>query len=175
MKTYILLLALFIAPFAVVLAQDTRAQTTKQVQMDNDFVRNATQGGMCEVMLGELAQRQSSSTEIKEFGKMMVNDHQKANEELKKLTGERGYRDIPTQPTTNARNDYDKLSRLNGREFDRAFAQQMVKDHEATVKLFQQQAENGKDEQIRNWARKTLPTLERHLEHSHNLEKSHNK
>lgn len=173
MKNHILLLALFISAFGTVLAQDTSrrqgAQSAKQIQMDNDFVRSATQGGLSEIRLGQLAQQQSTSGEIRDYGKMLVADHQKASEELKGLIRERGYQDIPTQPATNARNDYDKLSRLNGQEFDRAFAQQMIRDHEATVKLFQQQAESGKDEQVRSWARKTLPTLERHLEHARKL------
>jgi putative membrane protein len=177
MKNYILAPVFLLFACFALHAQDTSRLgiSPPQVQMDNDFVRNATQAGLSEIRLGQLAQQQSGSSEIRDYGKMMVTDHQKANDELSNLIRERGYRDIPTQPAINARNDYDKLSRLNGKEFDKAFVKQVIKEHEQTVKLFKEQAENGKDEQVRNWARNTLPTLERHLEHSHNLEKNQNK
>lgn len=177
MKNYILApVFLFFACFALQAQEAGRPVVSPpQVQMDNDFVRNATQSGLSEIKLGQLAQQQSGSSAIRDYGKMMVADHQKANDELINLSRDRGYRDIPTQPAINARNEYDKLSRLTGPEFDKAFVKQVVKEHEQTVKLFKEQAENGKDEQVRNWARKTLPTLERHLEHSLNLDKSQNK
>ena len=58
----------------------------------------------------------------------------------------------------------DRLSKLSGAEFDQAFMQQMVKDHTEAVTLFENQATNGKDAEVKAWAAKTLPTLKEHLQ-----------
>ncbi len=56
----------------------------------------------------------------------------------------------------------DRLSKLSGAEFDRAYMQQQMKDHEKAVELFQKQADKGKDQELKDWASKTLPTLREH-------------
>ena len=57
---------------------------------------------------------------------------------------------------------YDKLAKLNGTDFDRAYIKHMVKDHEKDIQEFKDEARDGKDPEIRAWASKTLPTLQEH-------------
>lgn len=56
-----------------------------------------------------------------------------------------------------------KLSSLSGAAFDREYMSQMVKDHTAAAVLFQSQATSGTDADLKNWAAKTLPTIQEHL------------
>lgn len=144
------------------------AQNTNP-QKDHDFVQKAMEGGLSEIGLGELAQSRGSSPQVREFGMIMVSDHQKANDELRELAQQNGYENLPLTVPSGTQKGYDQLSDKNGTDFDKAFIQQMIKDHEKTVKLFRKQAENGKDEQLRNWATRTLPILEQHLEQAKRL------
>jgi putative membrane protein len=58
----------------------------------------------------------------------------------------------------------DKLSKLQGAEFDKAYMQNMVKDHEKDVAEFRKEAQNAKDPDVKAFAQKTLPILEQHLQ-----------
>src|SRR5262245_56588503 len=63
---------------------------------DQKFVREAAQGGMMEVQLGELAQQNGASTEVKDFGRRMVQDHTQANDRLKTVATDKGIT-LPTE------------------------------------------------------------------------------
>ncbi len=129
---------------------------------DERFVKEAAIGGMAEVELGKLAADKASSAEVKRFGQRMVDDHGKANDELKTLAGNKNI-DLPTAPDAKSQSLMDRLSKLSGDAFDRAYMQEMVKDHRKDVNEFRDYAKSGKDPDIKAWAAKTLPTLEEHL------------
>src|SRR5690606_13572542 len=109
---------------------------------DTDFAVTAADGGMLEVQLGELAKTKASSEEVKMFADMMVTDHTKANEELKALAAKKNIT-LPTALSDKSRNTYEDLSKQTGKDFDEAYASQMVDDHEKTVSDFKKQADNG--------------------------------
>ena len=48
-----------------------------------DFFKEAAQGGMAEVTLGQMAADKGQNEAVKNFGQRMVKDDGKANEELK--------------------------------------------------------------------------------------------
>jgi putative membrane protein len=138
------------------------AQTGKPLRQSEKFVKEAAGGGVGEVQLGQLAQAKASSPEVKQFAQRMVEDHSKANEQLKATASQLGVA-VPNEPSKDARKAYDKLSKLSGPEFDRAYVRDMVKDHKADVKLFRDEAKNGKDPALQQFAQATLPILEDHL------------
>ncbi|PWU12750.1 MAG: DUF305 domain-containing protein [Terriglobia bacterium] len=144
------------------LAQTPQKQTAKRLTADSTFASNAMEGGMAEVELGRLAQQRAASDHVKQFGKRMVDDHSKANEELKTIATNKGIT-IPT--TLNAKDQaaMDRLAKLNGAEFDRAYMDDMVRDHRTDVAEFQREADQGGDADIKAFASKTLPTLQDHL------------
>ncbi|HRI49366.1 MAG TPA: DUF4142 domain-containing protein [Pseudomonadota bacterium] len=136
---------------------------------DKDFIMEAACGGMAEVALGELAQQKGQSDAVKQFGKHMVEDHGKANNELKELAGRKGVV-VPAALKPKYQKVVDALAKLSGAEFDKQYMREMVKDHENDVAAFQKQADKGKDAELTSWARQTLPTLQDHLKMAHDAE-----
>jgi putative membrane protein len=129
---------------------------------DQSFVTDAAKGGMAEVELGKLATEKASSDQVKQFGQRMVDDHSKANEELKTLAAQKNIT-LPTGIDAKDKALHDRLSKLSGHEFDRAYMQAMVKDHRKDVGEFKKESTSGKDADVKAFAAKTLPTLEEHL------------
>jgi putative membrane protein len=129
---------------------------------DKKFVENAAQGGMAEVELGQLAAEKASSDDVKKFGQRMVDDHSKANDQLKQLASSKGI-DVPSELNAKDKATKERLSKLSGEQFDRSYMQDMVKDHTKDVSEFQHESKSGKDSEIKNFASQTLPTLQEHL------------
>jgi putative membrane protein len=147
------------------------AQAQGMSDADKKFVKEAAEGGMKEVKLGELAQKNGSSGEIRNLGQQMVTDHSKANDELKALASRKGIT-VPSALTDDAQKEYDRLSKKTGADFDKEYAKCMVKDHKKDVGEFKKEADKGGDSELKAWASKTLPTLEHHLKMSEDAEKA---
>lgn len=113
--------------------------------------------------LSELAQQKASSAQVKEFAKMMVADHTKANDELKMIATKKGII-LPTDLAKKDQMAMDKLSKLSGADFDKAYSAEMHKDHVKTVAEFEEASKTVKDPELKGFAEKTLPTLRAHLE-----------
>ena len=120
------------------------------------FVKEAAEGSATEIALGKLAQEKGSSDAVKQFGKRMVEDHSKASEDLKHAA-EMAKIPVPSETPKKARKTQDKLSKLSGVEFDRAYAKTMVSDHKEDVKAFEREARDGAVPPG-ELAAKTLPT-----------------
>jgi len=135
---------------------------------DVDFVTKATQAGIAEVAAGKVAESNGQSASVKTFGKRMVADHSKAGDELKKVADKNGIT-VPTEPSSDQQQTGKRLEGLKGTEFDKAYADQMVKDHEDAVTLFTNEASSGSNADLKAFAKKTLPTLQQHLKMAHAL------
>jgi putative membrane protein len=129
---------------------------------DETFVQKAAMGGLAEVDAGNLAQQQGGSDAVKQFGAKMVADHGKANDELKQIATGKSM-SVPSAPDAAHQAAKAKLQAKSGAAFDQAFKAQMVADHKATIALFEQEAKNGKDADLKAFASKTLPDLQGHL------------
>jgi putative membrane protein len=129
---------------------------------DQKFVMKAAQGGMAEVQLGELAKEKGSSDAVKQFGQRMVDDHSKANDQLKQLAANKGL-DLPSSLDAKDEATKTRLSKLSGDAFDRAYMKDMVADHTKDVSEFRRESQSAKDPDVKNFASQTLPTLEDHL------------
>lgn len=136
---------------------------TSTMTGDTDFMTKAALGGMAEVELGKLAATKAQNAEVKKFAQQMVTDHTKANDELKALAGEKNF-SMPVRLDPKHQAVLDKLNGLSGAEFDKAYVDAMVADHEETVALFKSEAESGRDADAKAWAAKTLPALQMHLD-----------
>ncbi len=130
--------------------------------MDTDFATKAAAGGMAEVQMGQLALKNASSGDVKAFGQKMVDDHTKANDKLKSLASKDNI-SLPTDMDAKDKATYDRLSKLNGAAFDRAYMRDMVKDHKMDIAEFQKEANNGTNSDLKDFASETLPTLQEHL------------
>jgi putative membrane protein len=138
-------------------------QRSTLASADKDFLENAAQGGHAEIEGSKLAQSESTNADVKQFAAQMIQDHTKANQELVALAKQKGYTP-PDEPSIIQRTELKALSATSGTTFDKMYASRIgVAAHEDTVKLFQKEAADGKDADIKAWAAKTLPTLQHHL------------
>lgn len=130
---------------------------------DKEFVEKAAKGGMMEVQLGQYAEDNAKSEDVKEFAGRMVKDHGKANDELKKLAEQKGMK-LPDSMGSKHQGTMDKLKKSSGAEFDKAYMKEMVKDHTKDVSEFRKASKELSDKDLREWAKSTLPVLEEHLQ-----------
>jgi len=132
-------------------------------QSDAEFATKAAGGGMAEVELGKVALGKSSNAKIKEFATMMVNDHGKANEELKSIAK---IKNITLPGTLDAEHQkkMDDLNKKSGSDFDKDYVQTMIDGHKSTLKLMQDEAKDGKDAELKAFASKTAPIVQAHLD-----------
>lgn len=150
------------APATRPAAADRGNAKEELARADRKFLEEAAAGGMAEVELGRLAQQKARSPEVKQFGERMVQDHGKANEELRQLAGIKGV-DLPQRPARKHRSLIEKLEKASAEDFDREYMKAMVDDHEDDVSAFEKTAKSSKDGEIKSFASKTLPTLKEHL------------
>jgi putative membrane protein len=145
----------------------TRAADDRQKLSDTDmkFIMNAAKGGKMEVDLGKLAKDKAGSQDVKDFGQKMVDDHSKANDQLKDLAKKK---DVELKDKSDkddeAQKMMDHLSSLSGADFDKAYMKHMVEDHEKDVKEFEEASNSASDADLKKWASDTLPILKQHLQ-----------
>jgi len=128
---------------------------------DKDFVMKAAEAGMAEVAEARIALKNSQRPDVQMFARRMIADHTKANEQLKTIAREQGI-DMPNGPGDEDIMRMKQLSALAGKDFDNAYIQQEVKDHQAAVALFTQESDSGQNAQLKSFATTTLPTLKEH-------------
>jgi putative membrane protein len=150
------------------LAQDSQqpqaqAEQMQVAQEDLDFAAEAAQGGLMEVRLGELAQQQAKSDEVKDFGQRMIQDHGEANAKLMQIAEQKGI-ELPQDLSEDGQETVEELQQLSGAEFDEAYMDEMVSDHEDDVAAFEDYIKNTQDPDLRSFAEETLATLQEHLD-----------
>ena len=140
-------------------------------QEDKTFVKEAATGGMAEVELSKIAQK-SENADVKRFAERMIEDHTKANDQLTSTATGLGV-EMPKTVDSEHERMREKLQTQHGKAFDDQYTRDMVEDHNKAVKLFQQEERSGHNTELKQFAQKTLPTLEDHqkmaLELSHKL------
>jgi len=151
--------------------QSQPAQGTSGSQMSGDqqFITEAAQDNQVEIQVGKLAAQKASDPAVKRFAQKLADDHTKANQQLQSLPGADQVLQSVSLPE-DKRQAIDQLSGLSGKEFDRAFIDQMVQDHEKAVSRFQEVASSATDPQVKQFASQLLPTLQRHLEQAKALQ-----
>ncbi|WP_247237543.1 DUF4142 domain-containing protein [Telluribacter sp. SYSU D00476] len=149
--------------------EQNEAKMGDAMEDDTEFAVEAADGGMFEVQLGQLAQKNGSAAQVKQFGQMMVNDHGKANEELKSLAQQKNIT-LPTSLSTEKQDKYNELSKKTGAEFDKSYMDLMVKDHKEDIEEFREMSQKGKDTELKTWATSKVPALEMHLQRAQTIQ-----
>jgi putative membrane protein len=135
---------------------------------DQKFVKEAAEGGMAEVELGRLAVEKAASPDVKAFGKRMVDDHSRVNDQLKQLASLKGV-DVPQAINPKQRATKERLEKLSGQQFDQAYMAEMLLDHEKDVAEFTQTSQSAKDSDLKQFAFQALPTLQDHLKQAQTI------
>ena len=153
-------------------SQSQAAQEGGQHKLQGDerqFMMKAAQGGMLEVEASKLAMERASSQQVKDYAKMLHDDHTAANKKLMELAQQKGV-DLPKELDAKHKQDLSRLQKLQGAEFDRAYLEHMgMKDHRKDIQDFEKQAKSAKDAQVKSFAEQTLPTLRKHLTQAQQL------
>jgi putative membrane protein len=137
--------------------------SAKPSEADTKFAMEAADGGIMEVELGRLALTKATSPMVKQHAQMMVDDHSKANAELKSLAATKGIT-LPDSMSADHKKAYKNLSEKKGTAFDKAYTDMMVDDHKKDLDKFKDQADKGTDPDIKAWASGKVPTLQQHLD-----------
>jgi putative membrane protein len=138
-------------------SQDKASQT---------FIKNAIEGNLAEIQMGELAQKNGSSEGVRSFGQMLQRDHTDANQKAMTVAKDVGVTP-PNEPNAKQKAEYDRMSKLTGARFDSEFAKMMVADHKKDISEFQKEAK--KNDEAGKFANETLPTLQKHLQTAQSL------
>lgn len=137
-----------------------------------DFVREAAISDMFEIKSSQLAEQKSNGA-TKTFAARMVADHTKTSDELKAMVHDGSVKvELPTALDSAHQKMLDKLQSLNGNDFDRQYHSDQDSGHKDAVSLFERYAKGGDDAKLKDWASKTLPTLQDHYKMAQDLDKS---
>jgi putative membrane protein len=150
------------------------AASSPSTSSDQDFVTKAAQGNSAEVELGKIVAAKSKNPSVKQFAQMMVKDHTAALNELQELAQSRNLNfndDLPDD----AKALQAKLSSDTGKQLDKDYMDGMVEDHQKDVQEFTDKSQTAKDPDVKQWAGKTLPILQKHLEKAQQVDARLNK
>lgn len=142
--------------------------TNEDKEEDSDYLVFAAETDLKEIELGKLAQK-SANSDVKAFGKMMQDMHQKSYDALK-ATAQAKNISIPMSATEDVNDKFSDLNEKTGADFDKEYADAMVDAHEKAIKKMEKASEKATDPEIRTWAANMLPDLRSHLQQAKDLE-----
>jgi putative membrane protein len=129
---------------------------------DKEFLSDAIKGDNSEIALGELAAQKGTSDGVRSFGRTLVDDHRQTRDEATTLATDLEVK-VSSTMTDTAQGEVEKLQRMSGTEFDKAFVDYMLLNHQKDIAEFEEKAGEG-DRQVSQLAKKTLPMLQKHLQ-----------
>ncbi|MBO0695390.1 MAG: DUF4142 domain-containing protein [Verrucomicrobia bacterium] len=147
----LLVAALSVAGVATAQDAPTSNKSSSLSAQDKTFMKKAAKGGMMEVAMGSLAEQKGQSEDVKSFGKRMVTDHSKANDELKSIASQKGVTLPSKEPTVKWTSD-------------KTYMNMMVEDHQKDLAEFQEQAKTGSDPELKKFAEDTAKIVQEHLD-----------
>jgi putative membrane protein len=136
-----------------------------------DFVKEAAMSDMTEISAAKLGEERGNAQE-KAFAGQMVTDHTKTTGELKAMAPADAKAAIPSALDSSSQNKVDKLKDAKPSDFSSDFDSMQVSAHKDAVSLFERYAKGGDDPKLKDWAGKTLPVLQHHLEMAQSLGKT---
>jgi putative membrane protein len=135
-----------------------------------DFVKEVAMSDMTEIAAAKVGLERGNAQE-KAFATQMITDHTKTSEELKSMVPAEARAAIPTALDSSSQSKIDKLKNAKPDDFSSDFDAMQVSAHKDAVSLFERYAKGGEDPKLKEWAGKTLPALQHHLEMAQNLGK----
>ena len=144
--------------------QPARDTTIKAMSADIQFAQKAANGGKHEVDGAKFAAGKASHAGVKAFANKLVTDHTAANNELMSMMKKK---QIPM--AMDEKPAPEPWRNQTGAAFDRAYIEHAITEHEKDIALFEAEAKNGGDAELKAWAGKKLPTLREHLKTAQDL------
>lgn len=131
-------------------------------EQDQTFLKEAASAGLMEVQMGRLGAQKGQSQAVRQLGQRLVQDHSKANQELKLLASQKNVT-LPTEIPTEHQTMLSHLKSLEGAEFDQAFKKHALEHHQEDIQKFEKASQSSPDADVKAFAQKTLPVLQEHL------------
>ena len=159
-----------VSAFLVLMGSAATAQSNQKTSggitnvvtnVDKRFMTKAAEGNIAEVMTGELALKKSKNERVRTIAQMLIKDHSQGLTDLKQVASKNGF-PLPNAPNARQKAVYNRLSRLSGAAFDKAFLAVQVKAHVDTITLFQMETSSGRDGEAVLYAREYLPGIQHH-------------
>ncbi|MGA8594169.1 MAG: DUF4142 domain-containing protein [Bryobacteraceae bacterium] len=135
---------------------------------DTEFLKMAAEADMTTTHIGKMAEDRAATTEIKDFGKKLAQDHTSDYQQITELAAKTGA-EIPKGIDRLDDRRIASLDKLKGKAFDRTFLTQETTEHERLVNAFKQEAEHGNNPDIKDYASKALPVIQGHLHDAQDL------
>jgi len=136
---------------------------TQTDSKDASFIKEAARGGQAEIQLGKMGAEKGQHSQIKQLGQRLEQDHSKANQELIPIAQKCGV-NLPTDMSWMEKLETKNLESKTGADFDKAFAEHTIKDHEKDIDRFQKALPDCKEPDLKAFIEKTLPVLRQHLQ-----------
>lgn len=157
---------------APALAQEAAAPTSATAPMSvtdpAEFGNMASISNLFELESSTLAKERAVGDAVKAFADQMITDHTKAAQDMATAAAEEGVTPA-TELDDRHQQILDDLGDLEGEEFDAAYIQAQAQAHDEAVALFESYSTAGAEGPLKEFAAKTLPTLQQHQEHVHGL------
>lgn len=135
---------------------------------DAKFARDIAQANLAEIETGKLAASKAQSDAVKQFAQHMVEEHSQLLKQGNDLAAAKGM-EVPSSPGLEHQAAKTKLQIMTAGSFDRAYMEQMVKDHNATLDLLNKTVAEASDPQLRAQAQQAIPHVRQHLEMAQRL------
>lgn len=176
MKKFILSAALVTVLSSAAFAQSVGEQTGVNSALGiaprtEDFIKEAATSDMLEIEAAKVAQQKGNADE-KRFAQQMITDHTKTSSELKGMVPTGMKSALPTGLDESSQKKLDRLRDTKPADFAGQYDPMQISAHKDAVSLFERYAKGGEDPKLKNWAGKTLPTLQHHLEMAQTLDKN---
>jgi len=144
------------------LAWSQQSSSSQNMSTGKAFLDKAAQINLGEIELGKLAEQKGHNSAIRDFGKRMVEDHSKAQDQLKVVAEKEGI-SLPTQPATSAMDLHHQLMQTSGAAFDQLYIQHMLSGHRGAIDAFDNEIEHGHNPEIKSYAENVLPVIQDHI------------
>jgi putative membrane protein len=168
-KACVLLIALvFVIGWSSLLFAQEKAE--KKEVPDKRFMMYAARDSIFHVEAGKLAVERGSSEGVKKFGQHAIDHHTQLNDELMQLASKKGVM-LPKKMGKKEQESLDKIAKLSGPDFDKAYLEMEIKDHSKDLSAFQKEAKEAKDPDVKAWAAKSVEAIEEHLKMARDLNK----
>jgi putative membrane protein len=144
--------------FAQQRKQATKSDSNTLSYADRSFINSAEEGNLAEIESAKIVEQKATDPAVKDFAHRMVTDHTQESQELKALAKSTGVT-LPAEPTAAKANQKDEWQKLS----DDAYLRDQLEDHKQAISVFENEIEHGQNEAVKDYAEKTLPTLQDHI------------
>ena len=142
---------------------DIQQALTSANDPDKLFLVCAAIDNNAEMQLGQLAQTKATDPQVKQIAQRMMQDHQQAQRDLQEAAQQAGVQ-LPRSVTATKQQEMRVLQSLSGKDFDQQYIAKMQAGHAKAVNEYQATAQLAKNDQVKAYASKTLPTLQQHYQ-----------